>query len=63
MKPLITEQDYKKANLLLDELLKKTEKITDINNPLLKELDKISDIIGDYEDIHYPIGNEKKSTK
>lgn len=53
---LITHEEYAKANLRLEELIDIVDDNTPMENPLAKEFIKISDIIQQYEEIHFPIG-------
>lgn len=53
---LITHEEYEKANLRLEELIDIVDDKTSLVNPLAKEFIKISDIIQQYEEIHFPIG-------
>ena len=55
MESIKTEEDYRKSNLLLEDLLVQTEKIKDREHPLSKELERISNLIYDYENINYKI--------
>tara|TARA_E500000318_G_C3542404_1_gene205199 strand:+ start:876 stop:1238 length:363 start_codon:yes stop_codon:yes gene_type:complete len=52
----ITHAAYIKANLRLEELLKEVGNDTPEDSPEMVELLKISDIIEQYEEIHFPIG-------
>jgi HTH-type transcriptional regulator/antitoxin HigA len=52
----ITHEDYVKANLRLEELLKEVDERSPEDSPLSKELIEVSDIIEQYEEIHFPIG-------
>ena len=56
MDKLITHEEYVKANLRLEELVDVVDDNTPLNDPLAKELLKISYIIEQYEEIHFPIG-------
>lgn len=51
----ITEKAYLKANDRLEELLKLVSNDTPDDSPLLIELSDVSDIIEQYEEIHYPM--------
>ncbi len=53
---VITHKQYVKANLGLEELLDIIDYHTPLKDPLAKEFIKISDIIEQYEKIHFPIG-------
>ena len=52
----ISQKQYVKANLRLEELLKKVNDDTPKSSPILHELIEVSDIIESYEEIHFPIG-------
>lgn len=56
MSKLITQEEYVKANLRLEELIDIVDDSTPLEDPLAKEFLKISDIIEQYEEIHFPIG-------
>ena len=49
----ITEKEYLKAIDRLEELLKQVSNNTPDDSPLLTELSDVSDIIEQYEEIHY----------
>lgn len=52
----ISEDDYKKAAARIEELLKVVSNNTHQDDPNLKELAALSDIIENYETEYYPIG-------
>ncbi len=52
----ITHEQYIKATLRLEELLKEINSNTPENSPLMLEMIKVSDTIENYEEIHFPIG-------
>ena len=52
----ISKVDYKKASTRIEELLKVVNNNTPQDDPNLKELVALSDIIEDYENEYYPIG-------
>ena len=52
----ISEVDYKKASVRIEELLKVVNNNTPQDDPNLKELVALSDIIENYENEYYPIG-------
>ena len=52
----ISHKQYVEANLRLEELLKEVDNNTPEDSPLSKELIKVSDIIEQYEEIHFPMG-------
>src|SRR5665811_2032582 len=56
MSKLITYEEYVKANLRLEELIDVVDDNTPLNDPLAKEFIEVSDIIEQYEEIHFPIG-------
>ncbi|NEN21912.1 helix-turn-helix domain-containing protein [Cryomorpha ignava] len=51
----ISDKAYLKANDRLEELLKQVSNDTPYDSPLLLELSDVSDVIEQYEEIHYPI--------
>lgn len=53
---LITHKQYVKASLRLEEIIDIVDDNTPMDDSLAKELIKISDIIEQYEEIHFPIG-------
>ena len=53
---VVTHKQYVKANLRLEELIDVVDDKTPLEDPLAKELIKISDIIEQYEETHFPIG-------
>jgi HTH-type transcriptional regulator / antitoxin HigA len=52
----VDEKEYKKAVARVEELLKLAGKETSTENPYLQELIVLSDLIENYEIVHYPIG-------
>ena len=52
----VSHKQYVKANLRLEELLKEVDNDTPNDSPLSKELIEVSDIIEQYEEVHFPIG-------
>lgn len=52
----ISHKQYVEANLRLEELLKEVDNNTPEDSPLSKELIEVSDIIEQYEEIHFPMG-------
>ncbi|RRQ48824.1 helix-turn-helix domain-containing protein [Maribacter algicola] len=52
----ITHKQYVKANLRLEELIKVVDDSTPSENPLTKEFLEVSNLIEQYEEVHYPIG-------
>ncbi|WP_158976938.1 type II toxin-antitoxin system HigA family antitoxin [Cellulophaga sp. L1A9] len=56
MGKLITHAAYVKANLRLEELIDVVDDNTPTDDPLAKEFLEITDIIEQYEEIHFPIG-------
>lgn len=55
MKRTISPVQYVRANLSLEELINLVDDNTPTNDPLTIEFLEISDIIEEYEGIHYPI--------
>src|SRR5512137_927639 len=52
----ITENDYFKANERMEDLLLLVNNNTPINDPNLKELERVSEIVEEYELEHHPVG-------
>ena len=52
------EQQYRYALKRIDELLPLVTDDTPVTDPNMIELQQMSDIVIEYEKIHYPIGNE-----
>nr|WP_298998286.1 helix-turn-helix domain-containing protein [uncultured Allomuricauda sp.] len=52
----ISHKQYVEANLRLEELLKEVDNTTPEDSPLSKELIEVSDIIEQYEEVHFPMG-------
>jgi len=52
----ISEKEYKKTLARIEDLLKLVGKDTSVNNPKLKELAVLSDLVENYEKKRYPIG-------
>ena len=55
MGKLITHEEYVKANLRLEELIDVVDDNTPTDDPLAKEFMEVTDIIEQYEEIHFPI--------
>ena len=55
MKTTITFEEYTKANLRLEELINKVDDSTPEDSPLAQEFLEVTDIIEQYEEIHYPM--------
>lgn len=55
MAKIKTEEQYKAACARIEELLQVVGNDTPMNDKNLIELDLISDLVADYEDIHYPV--------
>lgn len=56
MGKLVTHEEYVKANLRLEELIDVVNDNTPLDDPMAIEFRTISDIIEQYEEIHFPIG-------
>ena len=56
MAQLKTEEAYNAAMQRIEELLKVVTDETPVTDPNYQELDILSDMVEEYEDIHYPIG-------
>ena len=50
-----TEQQYEKAIERIEELLKVVGNDTPTDNKNFVELDLLSDLVADYEAVHYPV--------
>jgi HTH-type transcriptional regulator/antitoxin HigA len=50
-----SKSEYEKASEELEKLIKKVGDKFDFNNPDFLKMDKLSDLIADYEDENYPI--------
>ena len=57
MKALITHKEYANANIRLEALIVIMDD-KGLNAAQEKEFDKVGSIIEQYEEIHFPIGNE-----
>ncbi len=53
---MITEREYTKLLKRIDELLQVVDNDTPTTDKNFIELDVISDLIADYEEVYYPIG-------
>ncbi|MGB5357816.1 MAG: hypothetical protein WBN11_14090 [Eudoraea sp.] len=60
MEKAITYKKYVKANLGLEELIDVVDDNTPLDDPLAKEFLRISDIIEEYESIHYSMEDPKQ---
>lgn len=56
MSKSISHEAYIKANLRLEELIDVVDDNTPMDDPLAIEFMNISDIIEQYEEIHFPVG-------
>lgn len=59
MAQIKSEQMYQALLKRIDELLNMTSDNDSMDDTRMLELDIISDLIAEYEDIHYPIGKEE----
>ena len=59
MEQLKSEQEYLEALKRIDELLPLTGDDVPLDDPNMVELLKVSDLVYEYENIHYPIGKEE----
>lgn len=59
MKQIKSEQEYLKALNRIDELLQLTGDDVPPDDPSMVELLNLSDLVYEYESIHYPIGKEE----
>lgn len=59
----LTEKEYEAALKRIDELLPLVSDDTPEDNPNLIELLKVSDIVKEYEDEHYPIPDNEEVEK
>ena len=56
MTQIKSEVAYRAAMHRIEELLPLVNDNTPVDDPNYLELDMISDLVAEYEDIHYPIG-------
>lgn len=56
MRKSVTHEQYVKANLRLEKLVDTVDDNTPIEDPLAKEFIEVTDIIEQYEEVHFPIG-------
>lgn len=56
MAQIKNEQAYKAAMARIDTLLPLVNDETPMDDPNYLELDMLSDMVAEYEDVHYPIG-------
>lgn len=56
----ITEQEYNKACVRLEEIIDLVDDEVPEDDPLWQELVQVSNTIEAYEEIHYPIGEPTK---
>ena len=56
MAQIKSEAAYRAAMRRIEELLPLVNDNTPVDNPNYLELDMLSDMVEEYEDIHYPIG-------
>ena len=62
MAQLKTEEAYNAAMQRIEELLKIVNDDTPTTDPRYQELDFLSDLVEEYEDIHYPMGHLETTT-
>lgn len=53
---IISHKQYVEANLRLEELIKVVDDSTPMENRLAEEFLEVSNLIEQYEEVHYPIG-------
>lgn len=58
MAQIKNETEYRKLLGRIDELLKVVDDNTPTDDMNFIELDIISDLVEEYENVHYPIGND-----
>ena len=56
MEEIITHKEYVKATILLESLIDKVDDSTSEDDPVMKQFIEVSDVIEQYETIHFPIG-------
>lgn len=56
MENTITHNRYVKASILIEELIDKVNDSMPKDDPLMKQFIEASDIVEQYEEIHFPIG-------
>lgn len=54
MAQIKTEEAYEAAMARIEELLKEVNDDMPLSNPKMAELDMLSELVEEYEDIHYP---------
>ena len=59
MKAIETEKQYEAALETIDKLMVKVGDNHSFDNPDFLMMDKLSDLVADYEDKHYPIATPK----
>lgn len=52
---MITKAEYEKALEKIEELLPKIDEEMSLSHPLVVEMDKVCEIVVEYEKIHFPI--------
>ena len=60
MAKIKTEKQYKAACSRIEELLKVVSNDTPTDDKNFLELDLISDLVADYEEVHFPIGGARQ---
>ncbi len=56
MRKIVTKKEYEVLNARMEELLKIVGNDTPTTDKNYIELDVISDLVADYEEVHFPIG-------
>jgi len=55
MQKIINDKQYKECTAKIEALLSKVDNNTDTSNPNYIELDKLSNLVADYEEVYLPI--------
>ena len=53
---MITQEEYVKANLIVEYLIHKVDDSTPHDSEIMKKFLAASDIVESYEEIHFPVG-------
>lgn len=61
MAQIKSEEMYQALLRRIDELINMTSDKDSMDDSRMLELDIISDLVAEYEDIHYPIGKEEQA--
>ena len=56
MENIIAHEDYVKSFLIVESLIDKVDEGMDEENEMMKKFIEASDIVENYEELHFPIG-------